>query len=113
MSAQGAGSRDPAVGHLTALGSALRERGLASTVLTSGFRPRLHVETEMAGSCGWHAAEYAFDDNVVAAPWADGTWWFFYPWAERIAPASQLAEAADKVVELLGPEDEDEDAEAG
>jgi hypothetical protein len=41
------------------------------------------------------------NDHVLAAPDADGRYWFWWPWACRIAPADQAAAAADRVIHVL------------
>ncbi len=96
--------------YLQALSAELRGRGLESTLHTDGVWPRLRVHgTDDA----FGLDRAAFEDNVIAAPSPDGTWWFHWPWAERIAPADRLADAADQVMEALGPWEDDDDAVQG
>jgi hypothetical protein len=77
--------------YLTALCAELAGRGVRSEVIVSGVRPRLRVSSEAmhAGS-----ADAAFEDNVVAARCSAGTWWFWWPWAEKLAPAGDVVRAA-------------------
>ena len=110
MSAPSARAGDRATGYLTALRAGLRERGLTSTVITTGFRPRLRVSSPFP-SLGPGASD--FEDNIIAAPCCGGTWWFWFPWAERIMPADQLTDAADKITALLGQDDEGDEPGAG
>jgi hypothetical protein len=97
-------SADPGVGvtgreagYLIALKAELDRRGLDSTIDASGVRVRLQV---LAGPA---THPVLFGRSVLAAPCCDGTWWYWSPWAERIAPAGCATEAADKVMERFGP----------
>jgi len=91
---------DTAVGHLRALGTELDRRGIGSDVVTSGCRPRLRLH--LVPECLYPDA--AFEDNVVAAPGADGCWLLWWPWAEQIAAADDPAKAAELIA---GELDED------
>ena len=86
------GIRDAHLHRLENLGSFLCRRGLdASLVAPLGRVPRLEV-THPAGSA----------EDVYVGRCQDGTWWFWWPWAERIASAADLDEAADRIERVLG-----------
>ncbi len=104
VSGQGAGVgvSGQEAGYLIVLKAELSGRGLESAIEVSGYSTRLGLDTPAV-----HVAP--FDQNVVVAPCCDGTWWYWYPWAERIAPAHDVTEAADKVMDLFGSIDDDED----
>ena len=40
-------------------------------------------------------------EDVYAGCCEDGTWWFWWSWAERIAAATELDRAAERVVHVL------------
>jgi hypothetical protein len=81
--------------YLLALHKELSGQGVRSVLHTHGIRPRLRIYgTEDLPGCG-------FDNNVIAAALA-GQWMFWWPWAEPIGPASQLAHTAATIIEGLG-----------
>ena len=81
--------------YLLALHKELSGQGVRSVLHTDGIRPRLRIYgTEDQPGCG-------FDNNVIAAALA-GQWMFWWPWAEPIGPASQLAHATAAIIEGLG-----------
>jgi len=81
--------------YLLALHEELSGRGVRSILHTQGIRPRLRIYgTEDLPGCG-------FDNNVIAAALA-GQWMFWWPWAEPIGPAGQLARTAAAIIESLG-----------
>jgi hypothetical protein len=80
------------VRHLEHLAAALTRRGLdTSLVVPPGRVPRLQV--------GHPAARLAAD--VYAWRCQDGAWWFWWPWAERIAADGELEMAAERIEQLL------------
>jgi hypothetical protein len=79
---------DTAVRHLRVLGAELTGRGIESDVVTSGFRPRLRLHLVVEDLY----PDAAFEDNVVAAPGADGRWSLRWPWAAQIADPVKAAE---------------------
>ena len=88
---------------LLAVDKGLAGRGVRSVLHAQGIRPRLGIEgIEDLPGCG-------FDNNVIAAALA-GQWMFFWPWAEPIGPAGQLARTAAAVIESLGLHDHDSTA---
>ncbi|GII65785.1 hypothetical protein Skr01_58700 [Sphaerisporangium krabiense] len=83
-----------ATAHLQALGDSLRARGLHARVgETSGGLPQLIVLSTAAPSLS----------EVVFAARSDGSWWFWWSWAERIAPVEELATAVTRVCGVLTP----------
>ncbi len=80
------------IAYLESLGDELRGRGFAVRLtIPQGGPPSLHVVNP-------HAS--ALTENILAETTA-GTWWFWWSWAERIAPADDPAEAADRVTRVL------------
>ena len=43
----------------------------------------------------------ALAEDVYAAYCEDGSWWFWWSWAERIAAAAELERAAERVAHVL------------
>ncbi len=82
---------DPAPGpqaDLEKLAAGLDRRDYAvSLVTTAGRRPHLHITNRDAAM---------LTENI----YCDGQWYWF-GWAERIAPVSQVAEAAEKITRVL------------
>lgn len=77
---------------LERLAGTLTQRGLDATLVVPPARvPRVQV--------GHPAAQLAID--VYAWRGQDGAWWFWWPWAERIAAEGDLEEAAERIERLL------------
>jgi hypothetical protein len=80
------------IAYLDSLGGELRSRGFAvRLMIPQGGPPSLHVVNPRAS---------ALAENILAESTA-GIWWFWWSWAERIAPAEDPAEAADRVTRVL------------
>jgi hypothetical protein len=80
------------IAYLESLGDELRVRGFAvRLMIPQGGPPSLHVVNPRAS---------ALAENILAESTA-GVWWFWWSWAERIAPADDPAEAADRVTRVL------------
>jgi hypothetical protein len=85
------GLRDTDLHRLERLAGELYRHGLeASIVAPPGRVPRLEV-THSAGAA----------EDVYAGRCQDGTWWFWWPWAERIACAADLDDAAARIEQVL------------
>ncbi len=85
------GLRDANLRRLEYLAMALRARGMtAGLVSAPGRIPRLEVGLQ-AGSA----------EDVYAWRGQDGTWWFWWSWAERIACAADLDDAAARIEQVL------------
>jgi hypothetical protein len=90
---------DQAGQYLAALAAELAGHGVDAEVITSGYRPRLRLHLpgeELQPDAG-------FEDNVLAAPDADGHWSFWWPWIERISGAGSPAKAAEIITAPLKP----------
>ncbi|MQY02874.1 hypothetical protein [Actinomadura macrotermitis] len=78
--------------YLEELGAELARRGMRVRVTQPrGQAPSLHVTNPDAS---------ALAENILAEEGADG-WWYWWSWAERVAPAADVAGAADLVVRVL------------
>ena len=86
------GLRDTNLHRLEHLAGELYRHGLeASIVVPPGRVPRLEV-THPAGTA----------EDVYVGRCQDGTWWFWWPWAERIAGADDCGDAAARIERVLG-----------
>ncbi len=82
-------------GHLEALHRELAGRGWTTRLLVPrDRRPTLFVQNPEPGAA-------ALSEHVLAAADGDGSCWFWWPWAARVAPAEQAAAAADRVTRVL------------
>jgi hypothetical protein len=85
------GLRDANLYRLERLAAELRHRDLAADmVVVPGRIPRLEVA---------HPAGPA--EDVYAWRGQDGTWWFWWPWAERIGCAADPGDAAARIEQVL------------
>jgi hypothetical protein len=80
------------IAYLEGLGDELRARGFAVRLtIPRGGPPSLHVVNPRAS---------ALAESILAET-TEGSWWFWWSWAERIARADDLAEVADRVARVL------------
>lgn len=80
------------IAYLEGLGDELRDRGFAvRLMIPQGGPPSLHVVNPLAS---------ALAENILAES-TGGAWWFWWSWAERIAPADDLGDVADRVTRVL------------
>jgi hypothetical protein len=80
------------IDYLEELGDELARRGFRVRIdLPRGQAPSLHVMNPDAS---------ALAENILAEDGADG-WWYWWSWAERIAPAYDVSEAARLVARVL------------
>ena len=78
---------------LEGLAAILADRGLRTRLLTPRGRvPSLHVVNPSAS---------ALAEDVYAGRGQDGRWWFWWPWAERIAAGEDLEGAAALIERVL------------
>ena len=78
---------------LEGLASELAKHGLMTRLMAPvGRVPSLHVV---------NPANSRLAEDVYAGRSQDGLWWFWWPWAERIAPGDQLAAAAAVIARVL------------
>lgn len=87
---------DPGIQAL-ALAAALESRGLVTAVYRTGGHQR-HPCVWVA-SCQGRRVRRA--EVVYAAPEADGRWWFWWSSLDRIAPATDITTAAERVARVL------------
>ena len=85
--------RNETVHRLEMLAGTLTERGLgASLVAPAGRVPRLQVA---------HPAADGETGDVYASRGRNGHWWFWWPWAERIAATADIDDAAARIEQVL------------
>jgi hypothetical protein len=78
---------------LEALAEALARHGLRTRLMTPPGRvPSLHVVNPSAS---------ALAEDIYAGRSQDGTWWFWWSWAERIAAEEDLDGAATLIRRVL------------
>jgi hypothetical protein len=83
------------VRHLDELRDELAGRGWTTSLQEPAGRPlSLFVQNPDPGAA-------ALKDQILVAPDGDGICWFWWPWASRIAPASQADQAADRITHVL------------
>jgi len=76
---------------LERLAGLLRGRGLAASPVAPECRvPRLEVR-HLSGACA----------EVYAWRCRDGSWWYWWPWAERIAAGTDAGGAAERIEQVL------------
>jgi hypothetical protein len=86
------------VDRLEGLAAELGERGLQTSLMTpSGRVPSLHVV---------NPAVPRLAEDVYVGRSQDGLWWFWWPWAERIAPGDEVAAAAAAIAKVLETTDQ-------
>jgi hypothetical protein len=79
--------------YLEKLADELSHRGLEAWLMAPpGRRPSLYVVNPSAR---------ALEENVYVSCGADGIWWYWFSWAERIAVADDLGLAASTIVRVL------------
>lgn len=79
---------------LERLSDLLRVKGFKTDLITPpNKRPYLHVRNPRAG---------ALAENIVVA-----AGWYWYSWAERIAPINEVASAAEQISTVLRTADGD------
>ncbi len=81
------------INHLEALAADLKDRGFTTKITPYGRYPSLDVINRTAAR---------LSEQVYAALAPDGSIWFWWSWAERIAPAHQPGTAAAKIAHVLG-----------
>jgi hypothetical protein len=94
-----AGGTQACADRLDQLGPALAARGMTASLVTPAGRvPSLRVVNPAAP---------ALAEDVYAGCCEDGSWWFWWSWAERIAAASDLDQAAARIAHVLATADGD------
>jgi hypothetical protein len=78
---------------LDGLAEELGRRGMQATLMAPAGRvPSLHVVNPAASRLA---------EDVYVGRSQDGLWWFWWPWAERIAPGDDVCEAATLIAKVL------------
>jgi hypothetical protein len=99
MAATEADAAQRAAVQLAALADNLAGRGfLAHHLMQAGQHPCLAVASRSVPQ---------LSETVYAAPAPDGGWWFWWSWADRIAPVSEVESAAFKIAYVLTPHADD------
>ena len=79
--------------YLEKLGEELTRRGMqVRMALPPGRVPSLHVVNPRAR---------ALEEHIYAGCGSDGTWWYWWSWAERISATEDLDTAATAIVRVL------------
>lgn len=76
----------------------LRRRGFTAQVARTGSRECVGVANQSVPQ---------LSETVYAAPADDGTWWFWWSWADRITPIGEVETAAFKIAYVLTPHADD------
>ena len=83
--------------YLESLAEALAQRGLRTRLIApQGRTPSLHVVNPSAS---------VLAEDIYAGRGQDGTWWFWWSWAERIGRSADLDAAAARIARVLAPRD--------
>ena len=87
----------PFLDRLEGLADELSRRGLRTRLISPlGRIPSLHVVNPSVS----RLAEYIYVGRSQ-----DGLWWFWWPWAERIASGDNAAQAAELIAKVLDASD--------
>jgi hypothetical protein len=82
---------------LESLAEELARHGLSTRLMAPAGRvPSLHVVNPQAARLA---------EDVYVGRSQDGLWWFWWPWAERIAPGDDIPEAAAVIARVLAARD--------
>jgi hypothetical protein len=79
-----------AIACLDVLAAHLRSRGWAAYLATPPGRVAFLAVQD--------PDDHAAGSDIVAAPGTTGDWWYWFSWAERIAPVHAPATAADAII---------------
>jgi hypothetical protein len=87
------GNHAAATVYLDKLAEELTNRGLEAWLMAPPGRvPSVYITNPRAR---------ALEENVYVSQGKDGLCWFWWSWAERIAPADDLDAAAEKIARVL------------
>lgn len=80
---------------------------LASRLSADGWHVRLHAPPDRRPMLHVANPRVVFlSDLVTVSQGKDGRWWVWWSWAERIAPADDLDQAAASIGHVLASRDE-------
>jgi hypothetical protein len=79
---------------LEALAEEVEKRGFSAEVTRDGRRMCISVVNRTVPQ---------LSENVYVAPLEDGSWWFWWSWADRLAPIDDVDAAAFKIAYVLTP----------
>ena len=83
----------PFLDRLEGLSEELTRRGLRTRLISPlGRVPSLRVVNPSVSRLA---------EDVYVGRSQDGMWWFWWPWAERIASGDNAAQAADRIAKVL------------
>jgi hypothetical protein len=80
---------------------------LAENLTNRGFHAHVIRAHGQTCTCVSNRSAPQLCESIYAAPAADGSWWFWWAWADRIAPVSDVEAAAFKIAYLLTPHADD------
>ncbi|MGP7998727.1 MAG: hypothetical protein ACLPKI_15630 [Streptosporangiaceae bacterium] len=93
LTPSGSGPDQACTDRLDQLAPALAQHGMSTSLLAPAGRvPSLRVVNPSAP---------ALAEDVYAGCCEDGSWWFWWSWAERISAASDLNQAASRIAHVL------------
>lgn len=84
-----------AVESLELLAAKLTQMGWTARIAPASASrpPSLHVRNPSAGRLSEHI--YAAQGTI------SGTWWYWWPWSQEIAPVTDVRQAAEKIARVL------------
>jgi hypothetical protein len=95
----------PAAGTLPEAAELLE--ALAAELTRQGWTAQLHAPPGRIPSLSvTNPAATVLSDHVIAAPARDGTWCYWWSWAQRIAPAAAPTRAAKMIIRVLRTADQ-------
>ncbi len=94
MSVAGPEMAFTAAGQLNVLAQALGAQGFVAQIMRVDGKACVRVFNRVAK---------ALTEVVCVAPAADGSWWFWWSWGDRVAPIGDIETAAFKIAYVLTP----------
>jgi hypothetical protein len=94
MATTHAEAAERATAQLGMLAGNLTGRGFTAHIAQPGRYPCVRVA---------HGPVPQLSESIYAAPANDGTWWFWWSWADRIARIGAVEPAAFKIAYVLTP----------
>jgi hypothetical protein len=91
------------VDHVDAGKAAEQLKALAEDVQKRGFAAHVVQDGRYASVSVINRSVPQLSENVYIAPAEDGSWWFWWSWADRLAPIDDVDAAAFKIAYVLTP----------